>query len=142
MMTEVVSAYLHEWLGDRYHPSSREWRLTLRCGHRAVRSVKYPPLADGEPFRYRANDEVLPAPKRCKCKECEKSGRDPQLRLKSEAELIQALEVEIFDLKKERNLEEKALHHKMVAILQEEVPGHTPGRWNVVASTILTLMKA
>lgn len=55
--------------------TSRWWELTLECGHETIRSARLRP----DPRRSRSqygpgpsDDDILPAPARVRCKDCER----------------------------------------------------------------------
>lgn len=72
---EVVSSELHAGRGSVLGPATgrrtRWWVLTLTCGHKAERHVRYRkadlPAPKGT---RRTSDDVLPPPTRVSCREC------------------------------------------------------------------------
>lgn len=56
---------------------SRQWVLILSCGHVTSRPVTYGPSADGRALsrggtQFRSGEDILPAPKRVRCGDCER----------------------------------------------------------------------
>jgi len=76
---EVTNSRMHEGrgsvLGGDTSRRARWWQLRLICGHVTERAVRYGPHRDGWPAQvggtqHRSKDDVLPAPKRVRCKQC------------------------------------------------------------------------
>lgn len=67
-------------LGPDTSRRTRWWELTLACGHKVERTVRYRPL---QPRRarqrggtqHRSLDDVLPAPRRVRCEFCRAAAR-------------------------------------------------------------------
>jgi hypothetical protein len=77
---EVATASMREGRGSVLGPDpsrrARWWVLVLECGHKTERFVRYGPHKDGWPAQHggtqhRSLDDVLPAPKRVRCAECQ-----------------------------------------------------------------------
>lgn len=80
-MRRVVSALMRSGRGSLLGPATsrrvRWWHCTLECGHVVEPLVRYKPRDNGglraNGYHPRLRDDALPAPKRCRCKECERS---------------------------------------------------------------------
>ena len=60
-------------------PLGSAWELKLDCGHTATRRAYYKPLKKGQPrptwFKRRNPDDVLPPPRRVRCRICERANQ-------------------------------------------------------------------
>lgn len=76
---EVAKAVLctgrGSFLGPATSRRARWWDLTLECGHVVQRSARYRSLPPAERQRggtqHRLSEDVLPAPRRARCCQCE-----------------------------------------------------------------------
>lgn len=59
-------------LGPDTSRRTKWWVLTLECGHRVERVVKYKPAAGFTRggTSHRSRDDVLPAPRKVRCRNC------------------------------------------------------------------------
>jgi hypothetical protein len=73
---EVTAASWYSGRGSLLGPDTarrgRWWDLTLTCGHRAERTVRYRPQAHPQRggTQHRSGRDVLPPPRRVRCAAC------------------------------------------------------------------------
>lgn len=82
----VVSAAMRSGRGSFIGPDTsrrvRWWECTLECGHVVEPLVRYKPrvgVLQANGWHPRSPNDALPAPKRCRCKECERSLNTPSV---------------------------------------------------------------